>query len=75
MRYYGRLGIKSLTLTLEVKDNVITVVVVKVDSILYNTDNKEETKELIQVILVKIRIKDNIKILYKEIITTLNPKL
>ena len=47
LRYYKRSGFKSLTLTLEVKDNVITVTVVKVNSILYNTDNGEETEESI----------------------------
>ena len=47
------------------KDNVITVIVVKVDRVLYNTDNREETKEFIRLMLVEVRLKDNIEVLYK----------
>ena len=68
LRHYRR------TRNLE-KDNIVTVIVVKVNSKLYDTDNREETKESIRVILVKIRIEDNIEVLYKEIVANLDPKL
>ena len=48
--------------------------VVKVNRVLYNTNDRIKNKESIRVILVKIRIDDNIEVHYKEIITNINPK-
>jgi len=39
IQYYGRTG--------NTLDNVVIVVVVKVNSVLYNTDDREETEESI----------------------------
>ena len=73
--HYDKTETNSPEITPEPKDNIVTVAVVKVDSVLYDTDDREETKESIRVILVKIRIEDNIEALYREIIANINPKL
>ena len=46
-------------------DNIVIVVVVKVDRVFYDTDDRGETKESIRVKLAEIRIKDDIEVLYK----------
>ena len=58
LRYYK--GARNLE-----KDNIIIVIVVKVNRILYDIDDGEKTKESIRVILVEIRIEDDMEVLYK----------
>jgi len=67
LRYYGRTKNPE-------KDNIIIVVVVEVDGVLYDIDNREETKESIRVRLVEIKIKKDREALHKQITVELNPK-
>ena len=41
---------------------------------LYDIDDREETKKSIRVILAEIRIEDDIKAFYRQIIVELKPK-
>ena len=45
--------------------DVIIVVVVEVNRVFYDIDDREETKESIRARLAKTRIEDNIEALYK----------
>ena len=57
------------------RTDIIIVVVVKVDRVLYDIDNREETKESIRVMLAEISIQDDIEKLYSQITIELKPKL
>ena len=74
-RYYGSLEINTPTLTLESEDNIIIVVVIKVNSIFYNLDNRTKTEDLIKIIIAKTKEKEDINILDKEIIASLKIRL
>ena len=54
--------------------NQIRVVVVKINSELYDSDNRIETKESIRKMLAETDLEDNIERLHEQINTKLNPK-
>ena len=72
--YYGRIEANSLTLTPETEDNVVTVIVVEVNSVLYDTDDGEETEESIRAMLAKAGLEESINQLDEEIQASLYPK-